>query len=102
MRGDEGLRRGALVSATFLGWSKYMVITSDVFNRPLNEREAAQILGLNVKTLRRWRWAGKGPRFLKMGSAVRYERADLEAYKAAARRTSTSDTGAAPSTKEAA
>ena len=62
-------------------------------NRLLNEFEAAAALGLKVATLRRWRWAGKPPRFLKIGSAVRYEPAELAALIQAARRTSTSDTG---------
>jgi predicted DNA-binding transcriptional regulator AlpA len=60
----------------------------------VNETEAARILGLSVKTLRRWRWAGKPPRFLKIGAAVRYDPADLAAFIEAARRTSTTDTGA--------
>lgn len=61
--------------------------------RLLNESEAAEALGLKVATLRRWRWAGKPPRFLKIGSAVRYEPAELATFIQAARRTSTSDTG---------
>jgi predicted DNA-binding transcriptional regulator AlpA len=59
----------------------------------LAEAEAARILGLSVKTLRRWRWAGQGPSFRKLGRAVRYASSDLEAYIADARRTSTSDPG---------
>jgi hypothetical protein len=59
----------------------------------LNERQAADLLNMKVPTLRRWRWAGKGPAFLKIGGAVRYDRADLEAFLASARRTSTSDRG---------
>jgi predicted DNA-binding transcriptional regulator AlpA len=61
----------------------------------LGEAEAARILGLSVKTLRRWRWAGQGPGFRKLGRAVRYASSDLQAYIAAAHRTSTSDNGAA-------
>ncbi len=61
--------------------------------RLLNEHEAAEALGFKVATLRRWRWAGKPPRFLKIGSAVRYEPAELADLIQAARRTSTSDTG---------
>ena len=62
--------------------------------RLLNESEAADALGLKVTTLRRWRWAGKPPRFLKIGStAVRYDPAELVAFIEAARRTSTSDAG---------
>ena len=59
----------------------------------VGETEAAAILGLSVKTLRRWRWAGKKPRFLKLGAAVRYERAELAAFIEAGRRQSTSDPG---------
>ena len=61
----------------------------------MNEREAAKRLGLRVSTLRRWRWAGKGPSFLKIGGAVRYDLADLEAFIEASRRRSTSDRGTA-------
>ena len=59
----------------------------------VNEAEAALMLSLSVKTLRRWRWAGKGPRFLKLGAAVRYDSADLTAFIEAGRRSSTSDRG---------
>ena len=59
-------------------------------NRLLNEHEAADILGLSVKTLRRWRWAGRPPRFIKIGSAVRYDPADLQNLIEAGRRNSTS------------
>lgn len=71
-------------------------MTTKTFSRPLaKEQEAARVLCLSVKTLRRWRWAGKGPRFLKIGGAVRYDPADLEAFMRDARRTSTSDDGTA-------
>ncbi len=59
----------------------------------VNETEAASILKLKVTTLRRWRWAGKGPRFVKIGAAVRYDLADLTATIEAGRRNSTSATG---------
>ena len=62
-------------------------------NRLLNEHEAAHALGLKVATLRRWRWAGKPPEFLKIGSAVRYDPGVLAEFIKAARRTSTTDTG---------
>ena len=65
-----------------------------MFQVLVDETRAAQLLDLRVKTLRRWRWAGKGPRFIKLGSAVRYRTADLDAFIAAGRRRSTSDTGA--------
>ncbi len=59
----------------------------------LNETEAARILAMRVTTLRRWRWAGKGPQFVKVGAAVRYDPADLAAFIDAGRRASTSDPG---------
>ena len=62
-------------------------------SRLLKEREAAQFLTLKVATLRRWRWYGRGPRYLKLGGAIRYELAEIEAFKEASRRASTSDTG---------
>ena len=68
---------------------------ADPSDRLLNEHEAAYRLGLKVATLRRWRWAGKPPRFLKIGSAVRYDPAELATFIEAAQRTSTTDTGTA-------
>ncbi len=60
----------------------------------IGERGAAERLGLAVATLRRWRWVGRGPRFVKVGGAVRYDPADLDAFIEAGRRISTTDTGA--------
>ena len=59
----------------------------------LNEFEAADRLGISAKTLRRWRWAGRPPAFVKIGRAVRYEPAVVEDLIAAGRRVSTSDLG---------
>lgn len=69
------------------------MITSN--SRPvlIDEREAAERLGLSVKTLRRWRWAGRPPAFLKIGGAVRYDPQVLAAFVEASRRFSTSDPG---------
>jgi hypothetical protein len=71
-------------------------------NGLLNERQAAELLNVRVATLRRWRWAGKGPAFLKIGGAVRYDPAELDRYVGSARRTSTSDPGGGLSVREAA
>lgn len=41
---------------------------------------AAEYLDLGVSTLNRWRGTGEGPPFVKIGSRVRYRRADLDAW----------------------
>lgn len=55
----------------------------------LNELQAAEMLSVSPATLRRWRWAGKGPRFRKIGGAVRYAPGDIDAYIEASLRSST-------------
>ena len=61
------------------------------FSPLLREQEAASVLNVKVTTLRRWRWAGKGPRFLELGGAVRYSQADLYTFIEASVRSSTSE-----------
>lgn len=46
----------------------------------LNDHQVAEYLNISVVTLRRWRLFRKGPKFLKIGSAVRYRRVDLERW----------------------
>ena len=46
----------------------------------LNESEVADALRLKVHTLRRWRLLSKGPKYLKLGSAVRYNPADITGW----------------------
>lgn len=47
-------------------------------------KEAARIIGVAPKTLKNWRNCGKGPCFIKLGSAaqaaVRYDRTEVEAW----------------------
>ena len=45
----------------------------------LTTNEAAKMLRHTPQTLRRWRWAGTGPRFLK-GNPCLYDMRDLEAW----------------------
>lgn len=46
-----------------------------------------------VRTLQRWRLEGLGPRFHKLGKAVRYKKSDLDKYIDSCSRQSTSDKG---------
>ena len=45
-----------------------------------NVGEAADYLGLKAPTLRKWAVLRKGPVAVKVGSAVRYRQADLDAW----------------------
>jgi predicted DNA-binding transcriptional regulator AlpA len=56
------------------------------YNRLIDEHEAAARLGLTVATLRRWRWARRGPGWVKLGSAVRYAPSELERFIEAGRK----------------
>jgi predicted DNA-binding transcriptional regulator AlpA len=49
--------------------------------RFLTEKEVSEITGISVKTLQRWRLMGdQGPRYRKLGGAVKYEIRDLEIF----------------------
>ena len=48
--------------------------------RTLTDVEVAARLGVSRFTVRSWRLKGTGPRFLKMGRAVRYRPQDVEEY----------------------
>jgi predicted DNA-binding transcriptional regulator AlpA len=43
----------------------------------LSEGEVAAICGLSAAAVRRWRLLGKGPRYIKVGAAVRYHLEEL-------------------------
>ncbi len=47
----------------------------------LNEAEAAQYLGVSVKSLRRWRFDRRGPTYSKiLGKLVRYTQQSLDSW----------------------
>lgn len=46
----------------------------------LTTQEAAALLSLSARTLETWRITGNGPRYLKLGRAVRYSRTELENF----------------------
>jgi predicted DNA-binding transcriptional regulator AlpA len=43
----------------------------------LNEHDVARITRLSVASVRRWRLLRQGPRFIKIGSALRYKPEDI-------------------------
>jgi predicted DNA-binding transcriptional regulator AlpA len=46
----------------------------------LNERQVAAALGMSIASVRRWRLLRRGPQFIKLGRAVRYDRRKLEEW----------------------
>ena len=49
--------------------------------RPLlNERQTAEWLNVPQRTLQDWRQRGKGPKYIKIGGAVRYDADYLEDF----------------------
>ena len=61
----------------------------------LDTHEAAARTGLSSSTLRKLRLTGQGPRFMKLGRAVRYRPSDLEAWLDGRSVQSTSETAGA-------
>lgn len=55
--------------------------------------QAAEYLCVSVVTLRKWRWEGKGPKFLKLGRKVVYRETDIHDWLNEQVRHSTSDQG---------
>ena len=52
--------------------------------------EAAAKTGMSVSTLNKWRVAGFGPKFVKLGKRVLYRDEDIESFITASIRSSTS------------
>ena len=46
----------------------------------LNQIELANRWKISPRTLERWRWAGQGPAFVKLGGRVVYQLDAVEAY----------------------
>jgi excisionase family DNA binding protein len=54
--------------------------TPETYHFLLTPTEAAAHLRANPRTLERWRTAGTGPAYVKVGRQVRYRPEDLETY----------------------
>jgi predicted DNA-binding transcriptional regulator AlpA len=46
----------------------------------LNEFDVARITNLSVASVRRWRLVRQGPKYIKIGAAVRYRPKDVESW----------------------
>lgn len=67
----------------------------------LTSDQVADLLGVQEGTVRLWRMQGKGPRFKKIGTLVRYDEADVLAYINAGTRISTSQRAPVPAPESA-
>lgn len=57
-----------------------MTTASNGIETLLNEHDVARITGLSVASVRRWRLLKQGPKYIKLGSAVRYRIEDIRAW----------------------
>ena len=58
-----------------------MLVTCWDDDRMLNEREAAEFLGVKRQTMSTWRMNGTGPAYSKFGRIVRYQLRNLRDYR---------------------
>ena len=64
--------------------------------RHLNQIELAARLNISPRTLERWRWAGEGLQYMKVGGRVVYRLEDVEGYEASQLRNSTAGISSKP------
>jgi len=57
-----------------------MATANSTLETLLNEHDVARVTGLSIASVRRWRLLKQGPRYLKLGSAVRYRAEDISAW----------------------
>lgn len=57
-----------------------MATASITLGTLLNEHDVARITGLSLATVRRWRLLRQGPKYIKIGAAVRYKPENLAAW----------------------
>ena len=62
----------------------------------LTQDDVAALWSISTNTLRKWRWEGKGPKFVKLGARVVYRESDVMAYAQENIKSSTSKTEVVP------
>jgi predicted DNA-binding transcriptional regulator AlpA len=62
-------------------------------SKGMTEAQVAAMLNISPRTLQAWRLQGRGPEYMKLGRAVRYDRRVVDAWMAERTRASTSDPG---------
>jgi predicted DNA-binding transcriptional regulator AlpA len=69
----------------WIGWRqshprKDNMATPNTLESLLTERDVARITGLSVASVRRWRLLRQGPKYIKIGAAVRYKPEDVATW----------------------
>jgi len=54
--------------------------TPNTLETLLTEHDVARFTGLSVASVRRWRLLRQGPKYIKIGAAVRYKAEDLSSW----------------------
>lgn len=68
--------------------------TVTAISAALTETQLAERWAISRKTLQAWRLRGDGPRFMRIGTAIRYMLSDITAYEAANTHNSTASVSA--------
>ena len=58
----------------------HMANANNTVERLLKEHDVARMTSLSVASVRRWRILQQGPKYLKIGAAVRYKFEDVSAW----------------------
>lgn len=56
------------------------IVKSEARPELIDEAMLASRLGVSRATLQSWRYAGRGPRFIKLGRLIRYSAADVDEF----------------------
>jgi predicted DNA-binding transcriptional regulator AlpA len=57
-----------------------MTLTDNCIEALLTEHDVARVTGLSIASVRRWRLLRQGPRYIKIGAAVRYKPEDISLW----------------------
>ena len=74
-------------------WQQPQIVKDSTMQPLYSPEQVCTLLHVAEATLRKWRWEGKGPQFVKIGRKVAYQPDDIDNYIQTQIRTSTSDTG---------
>jgi hypothetical protein len=75
---NENMSRSASAIPLQIEYPK--LLRGEIMVNLMTEHEVSKRINVSVASLRRWRLLGRGPAFVKVGSLVRYEPEDLEAW----------------------